>query len=300
MTVSIVQSSDSASRRRASQGAFRSRLLIGVGAAGLLAATGAAAQSVPDPAPSEPRWYGAIDVGYHGPETIRSHSTGLAPDGLPYDWRWRFTDNWAGFVRFGYRFTRHFRVELEGGYRPSRIDSVLAAGGESGGLAIARPGEPFGLCSPGSTPLACRRPGGLSNSWSVMSNVIYDLMPERRFSPFVGVGVGIDHIQFHGDDQFGNVTGPISASNPAVQSMNIGGTVDHPSQFAFQALGGVSWRMSRKIRFDLTYRFMNADRLRWNSANTTPGIVPPSGLEPLDFRGALHDQSVTAGVRYGF
>ena len=270
-------------------------------AAAFLAAGGAAAQSTSGDDTPESRWYGAIDLGFHAPENIASHSVGLAPDGSPYNWNWRFTSDWAAFARLGYRVSRHVRVELEGGYSPSRPDSVLAPGGVVDGLSVARPGEPYGLCAPGSTPTACGRPIGISNSFSLMSNVIFDILPDRRLDPFVGAGVGADHIQFQGNNLFGNVTGAISPNNPAVQSLNIGGTVDHPSQFAFQALGGVSYRIARGFHIDLTYRFLSADLLRWNTANTTPGIVgSANGLQPLDFRGALHIHTLTVGLRHAF
>src|SRR5882672_8803673 len=91
------------------------KLLAGAAMAAAFAAPGAAAQV---------GWYGAIDLGYHWPEGISATSTNLAANAVPYNWRFNQKDNWAGFGRLGYQFTDHWRVELEGGYRPGDIKSV--------------------------------------------------------------------------------------------------------------------------------------------------------------------------------
>jgi len=268
-----------------------------------LAATNASAQDASGGASNEPRWYGAIDGGYHWPLTIDSRSVGLAPDGLPYDWRWKTNSEWAALGRIGYRLSSHVRIELEGGYRQSSLNSVTAPGGVAGGLSIARPGEPYGLCSRASIAPACVAPSGADKNWvyteSAMANVMFDILPRKRFDPFVGAGVGIEHIQWNANYAFSNVPGPITPTNPAHQIIQLGGSMDRLSQFAFQVLGGVSYRATRRLSVDFTYRFLAAEFLRWNTDNNTPGIDYLHGLQPRDFRGALEDQALTVGLRYG-
>jgi len=269
------------------------RLLCGLALTCLFTASGAAA-GVDEAVkwPDDLGRYHATDFGVHVPQTISSHSLGAAPDGRPYDWRWRLNSDWSGFGRLGWRFSPHFRSEIEVGYRQSGLNRVMAPTG--------RPGEPAGLCSAVTASGACVRPFGRSDMVTGMINAIYDFMPERRLEPFAGVGVGFAHIQFYGQHAFSNTPGPVSASNPAGQTLQLGGTLNRTSQFAYQALVGLSWRASHRVHFDLTYRFVGAPFLHWESINTTPGLAPGAGLRPGDFKGALYDHAATLGLRYGF
>ena len=51
-----------------------------------------------------------------------------------------------------------------------------------------------------------------------MLNAIYDFMPESRFNPFIGAGVGINHTSVDLVGQFSNVVTPLTAANPAIQN----------------------------------------------------------------------------------
>src|SRR6185295_5447980 len=64
------------------------KLLAGAALAAVFAATGAAAQV---------GWYGAVDLGYHWPETTSFDTTSGASVDL------RTQDDWAGFGRLGYQ-----------------------------------------------------------------------------------------------------------------------------------------------------------------------------------------------------
>jgi OOP family OmpA-OmpF porin len=282
-----------------------------LGAASLVAvmavATNAAAQSGRD-FTDGPRWYGALGVGFHWPKTVDSQSTGLAPDGRPYDWQWKTQSSVAVVARLGYRFTPHVRAEIESGYYNSSLLSVHAPGGTAGGVSLARPGEPYGLCSRTSVGPACIPAGGSPGSWTWMlagmANVIYDVLPNQRLDPFIGAGVGIAHVEWAGDAltyRFSNVPGIISQTNPAVQTLKDAGTLDRPSQLAFQFLGGLSYRIAPRIHLDLTYYdYFTPNKLRWNPVNNTPGLAVGAGLRPGDFLGRFQDQSVIVGYRYAF
>ena len=86
-------------------------LMAGAAIAALFAASGASAQT------AQPGWYGALDLGYHFPVNRWYKGSNVAPDGQYYNWQFDPKDDFAGFVRLGYRFNSHWRVELEGGYR---------------------------------------------------------------------------------------------------------------------------------------------------------------------------------------
>jgi opacity protein-like surface antigen len=94
------------------------------------------------------------------------------------------------------------------------------------------------------------------------------------------------------------VPGPITPQNPATQTLQLGGSILRPTQFAFQGIGGFSYKLKRKLSLDMTYRYIDAPFLRWNTVNDTPGVARPLGLHPGDFRGASQDFSIDLGLRY--
>jgi opacity protein-like surface antigen len=247
--------------------------------------------------------YVALDLGYHWPLAIDAKSIGAAPDGQPYQWQYKLNGDWDAFLRVGYRLSPHFRMELDGGLRESNIHSIHSSGPlGANGLAADRAGEPFGLCDLTNVPPPCAQINHPHVNWAYadngMINLIYDIEPTRRLSPFVGFGAGIYHLQFDAHFYFSGVPGPITATNPAVQTLQLGGSIDRATQFAYQAVGGVSYRLKRKLNLDVTYRFIEAPFLRWNTLNDTPGVTHANGLQPGDFRGSSRDASVNVGLRY--
>jgi opacity protein-like surface antigen len=272
----------------------------------LLVATAAQAQEASD-APQPLRWYAELGTGYHWPSTVYSHSFLPAPDGKPYDWVWRTKPSYVVLANFGYRITPHWRVEIDSGFYNSPLESIHAPGPDNGGVSLTRPGEPYGLCARNTVLPKCNSLSGSSPNvtfeWSGFLNGIYDILPRNRFDPFVGVGVGMEHIEWAGVAEnyvFSKVTGPSAASYP-LQLFKGAGTLFRPNQFAMQFLGGVSYRLSRRLRLDTTYYYYFAPGLlRWNPQNTTPGLPVGAGLRPGDFLGRFHDQSVIVSLRYAF
>ncbi len=272
-----------------------------VAAAALMAAGTACAE--PDDTPPPLRSYVALDAGYHAPMTIDAHSFGPAPDGLPFEWNYKLNPDWALFGRVGHRFTPHLRGEIEFGVREGNINSIVSPGLEgANGLSALRPQTPFQLCDHTTAPPPCAKIERPSLNWAEayhgMVNAIYDFAPEKRLQPFVGAGVGFYHLQFDAHFFFSGVPGPIGPTNPATQELQLGGSVARGTQFAYQAIGGFSYRLRRRLNLDVTYRYIDAPNLRWNTLNDTPGLTPSEGLQPHDFHGNTADMSVTAGLRY--
>lgn len=274
--------------------------------ASLAVAAAAAAPSIAlaDPAlpPEHAGPYVAVDLGYHWPLTIDATSFSPAPDGRPFEWRYSLNSDWAAFGRAGWRFSPHFRVELDAGLREGNIHAITSPGTGLNGLSVQRPQTPFQLCDLTGVPPPCARIGRPHVNWDYadngLVNAIYDIAPNHRLDPFVGVGAGIYHLQFDAHYYFSAVPGPIGPTNPAVQTIQLGGSILRPTQFAYQAVGGVSYRLKRKLWFDVTYRYIDAPFLRWNTLNDTPGLTQSQGLEPHDFHGDTQDMSVTFGLRY--
>jgi opacity protein-like surface antigen len=277
-----------------------SRVVVAVAAS--LAAAGSACAGPDDAAPPL-RSYVAVDAGYHAPQTIDAHSLGLAPDGRPFEWNYRLNPDWAAFGRVGHRFTPHLRAEIEMGVREGNIRSIASPGPEgANGLSALRPLTPYQLCDHTSAPPPCAAIGRPSLNWAEaydgMVNLLYDFAPERRLQPFVGAGVGLYHLQFDAHFYFSGVPGPIGPANPATQQIQLGGSVNRFTQIAYQGIGGVSYRLKRRLNLDVTYRYVAAPRLRWNTLNDTPGLTQSQGLQPHDFHGSAADMAVTAGLRY--
>ena len=254
------------------------KLLAGAAMAAVFAASGASAQV---------GWYGAVDLGYHWPEGIKADSSNLAANGIRYTWRFNQQDDWAGFARLGYQVTDHWRVELEAGYRPGDIDSVR------GGTTQVIPG----LCTQGvlRTTAApnCGSPSGKIESWTVMANVLYDIGPDWVIDPFIGAGLGVNHISLTTNGQFSNVTGvvtPIGGANPSIQNLAID---DSDTVFAWQLIAGATWKATDRLKIDATYRYLDTSSGQFNSTGT-------NALQPGTFQGRYVDNSVTLGLRYSF
>ena len=214
------------------------KLLAGAAMAAAFAASGAMAQE---------GWYGAVDLGYHWPTEFKVTSSNNAANGAPYAWELNQEDDWAGFARLGYKLDDNWRIELEVGYRGGDIDSIR--GGSNQAVV--------GLCTPGVIRTAaaptCGSPDGDVTSWSLMGNVLYDILPDSALSPFIGAGIGINHTKVDVTGQFSNITGAISAANPAIQNLLID---DKDTSFAYQGIAGIAWKATEQLRVDLTYRYV--------------------------------------------
>lgn len=251
------------------------KLLAGAALAAVFAASGASAQDA--------GWYGAADLGYHWPHGMETGSANNGPGGAPYNWEFNQSDDWAGFARLGYRLNPNWRVELEGGYRPGDIASVRGA-----------PGSFAGLCTPGVVRTAgsprCGSPNGDIEAWTFMGNVIYDIAPGAMLNPFVGVGVGVNHVKMDVVGQFATMNGPFTAANPSIQNLTID---DDNTALAYQLLAGLAWSASERLNVDLTYRYLGGSDLEFASRGS-------GSAQPGEFNGDYRDQAVTVGLRYSF
>jgi opacity protein-like surface antigen len=281
------------------------RLLAMALSAGALALPAAGHADTPtDWDPPHPGVYLALDLGYHDPLVIDGTSNKAAPDGRPYVWKYNFNSDWAAFGRVGYRFDDHWRIEFDGGLRESNIHSIGSPNGtDAAGFAIGRPGAPGQLCDHINVPPPCATPFGRPHTnWAYadngMINLLYDIGPPKRLQPFVGLGAGIYHLQFDSHYYFSGVPGPITPTNPATQQIQFGGSIFRLSEFAYQAVGGLSYRVKKRVWLDTTFRYISAPFLRWNTLNDTLGVNGAQGLQPGDFHGDSQDVSVTVGVRY--
>ncbi len=280
-------------------------------------------------------WYVAADVGVHSPSKLHltiddvsiysrdydTDSGAEVPDGpalVPAGTRYNQTlkPGVASFVRGGYQFTPHWRVEAELGYRQSNIKHTLLDNGDNDSGASG---------------------SGHVNVATDMLNVIYDFAPDSKLDPFVGLGAGDARIKssyrgqatFSGEDE-DDVTATYKLNN-------------RTSNGAWQILAGVSWALSDRLNLDVTYRYLDAGSMKYKvTANATYGVetecddsddccLPDADCETVNFpekvtnqrvrpatattsdlvpvdetdiingsTGRLSDQSVTLGLRWSF
>ncbi len=249
-------------------------IVIAVGVlAGLLGASEAFAEQAPGP-------YIAADVGYNWKSDQQVTSQNLIGSGNSQRFAYRLStkDQAAGFARLGWRFNDSFRVELEGGYRPGKVNAAHGPQANYGlglkddaicGTVTATVGAVKGICS---------QPGGKIDQTTLFVNAIYDAFPEYSLHPYVGLGIGVDYIN-------GSVSGRFAQAN---QSVMLKG---HKAVPAAQALLGVSQVVGSGLRIDLTYRLTYAGKVKY--ATTTSGALNPGAFE-----GDLNDEALTIGLRY--
>ena len=116
------------------------KLLAGAALAAVFAASGACAH--------DNGWYGAVDAGAHYMENLNfvfaDANTGANERFVARDQEY----DWTAFARLGYRISPNVRIEVEGGYRPGSLDSVVD---RVDGIA---------LCATGTAATPCGRPSG--------------------------------------------------------------------------------------------------------------------------------------------
>jgi OOP family OmpA-OmpF porin len=71
---------------------------------------------------------------------------------------------------------------------------------------------------------------------------------------------------------------------------------DGATYFGYQGLAGLSFKATEHLNFDLTYRYLGAENVRFSLVNTTPGGT----LQPGDVQGRYEDQLVSVGLREDF
>ena len=224
-------------------------LLAGAALAALAVATGASAEQANG-------WYGALDAGLNSMGDYKARSANNMVDGGPFVYDISTEDTWAGFARLGYRYSPNWRVEFEGGYRPGDVDTAIGFPRTYPGLAGTRD---TALCTPTVIRTAsteCGGPEGSLTQTSLFVNLIYDILPESTFHPFVGVGVGLNQVKAKMIGQY--------STNPAgrVDHLTIEGTDTVP---AVQLLAGLAWELSERLSLDLTYRYVGTEKATFES-----------------------------------
>ena len=189
-------------------------------------------------------------------DMLKATTYGHGPDGGALD----FDTGWAGLVTFGYGFDNNWRIELEGGYRSNDFTAGIN-GPHTMGTAEAAPFEGDVMMFSGQAPT------GSLDEWTAMVNFIYDIPLAEKIDLSLGVGVGVD---------FSN--------------LEVAGLEDSDTNFAYQAIVGVNYEISKRLDLTLTYRYLNVDAPSY-SAEVFKDVYT-ANLEDIE------KHTVTVGLRY--
>jgi len=137
----------------------------------------------------------------------------------------------AGFV-LGYDFG-HWSSEFEFTHRDNDINTLTIV--NDGGMGVALG---VGAFAPGLLPPA----RGDVRSNAFMWNLYYNFAPEKKFNPFVGLGVGVARITLNG----------VGGGGPSVPAF-IAGQKD--TNFAAQGIAGFRQQLSDAVYLVLSYRY---------------------------------------------
>lgn len=145
------------------------------------------------------------------------------------------TDQKTGYaagVVLGYDFG-HWSTELEFTHRDNDINilTVVTDGGMGAALGV-------GAFAPGVLPPA----RGDVRSNAFMWNLYYNFAPEKKFNPFVGLGVGVASIKLNG----------IGGGGPGVPAFITG---QKDTNFAAQGIAGFRQQLSDAVYLVLSYRY---------------------------------------------
>lgn len=271
-------------------------------------------------------WYGSLDIGQNDPGDWKAHSTGKGLSGETVRWNFETEARPAFAASLGYRLTNHWRTEFELGWRENTFGKVGGNGTVPYGLcSLDYAGRFVGTAQDRLTH--CYDPQGEGVYWTLLGNVIRDFgAPEARVRPFVGVGLGATRASVDFSGRFDGYTDavyrdwylrtnkvPLPASTAVAPGEKVLGT-DAAWGLSFQAIAGVSWRITDQATLDATYKYTR-DRLDIRTANVTdyyprefqsgnipePNVLVGSGLPQIgSFKGDLDSHVISLGFRWAF
>lgn len=197
----------------------------------------------------------------------------------------------AYFLRGGYQFTPNWRAELELGKRPGKISHSIATN-------ATEPG-----------------PYGKFDQTTAMINLLYDIAPESNIHPYIGAGVGAVQIKT-------NYTGDFSTSSEVHQTYSI---QSKKTVAGAQLIAGLTWAATSKLSVDLTYRYLQTAKVRYDvmvhrqyiedqqvedaargatNARVFGPMAEPVVVQDVVERdrmsGRFNDQSLSIGLRWAF
>ncbi len=237
-------------------------------------------------------WYLRGDVGY-----MTNVSTGGAFDYRTYDASTgtygassfdtgTVNGNVIAGIGAGYHFNDWLRADVTADWFNMRFNGTTSAATPCVDPTI----------DPTFADTTCRSDDSASlNAFSFMANAYVDLGTFRRFTPYVGGGVGYTYAKW----------GDLSSNNYCVDGAGtcptgLATTDTHAGindwRLTYAAMAGVAFDVTRNMKIDLgyTYRKIAAgDMFGWTADDTTAGATGTQGTTP-----SITQQIVRVGLRY--
>lgn len=250
-------------------------LMLGAATAALFSAMPAAAQ---------------VYVGVRGGATLDQSSTnqgqttatipatadfGAIPAGTSLGWETDFETGYDVSGQIGYRFADGLRLEIEGGYSDSKVDSHrnLAVGGaviDSVDVAVLTRGAPA-AANPTVGAVLSTDPGSVKTIYG-FGNLYYDINSTGRFQPYFGFGVGAVRVD-------------VDYRPSGVEVVD-----DKQTRLAYQLMGGATYKLSDNFEVFAQYTW----RATPDRAETDVSLLPARlGVES-------RQSIVGGGVRVAF
>ncbi len=202
----------------------------------------------------------------------------------------------------GYELLPNIRIELELFYSEADVDKLTYSD-----VSTTFPGQPAIHVTGETRP----RVSGSAEQLGAMLNLWYDIDLGSKWTPYVGVGVGVMEVDF-GDVKYDDnalaqyvadevylLQNPLTprdiylAGRPALPSGYVPGVSTTDTVFAYQAAAGVGYQWSDNIVLRLGYRYQTSDDLEFRGRSNAFGNTVKTKTD-------FDVQFIEIGVRYHF
>lgn len=219
-------------------------------------------------------WYLRGDVSYDLETEFDGSMTGIAPTLPAYDLDdLRLENGYSGGIGIGYRLNDFLRVDATARYGKSDLGAEASFG------EIDCQGFRCSITDAGET-----------TSYDLMANAYLDLGTFAGLTPYVGAGAGAYRLEFEGagfdcEPRTGyfNCPGPVASGTDSWR-------------FAYALSAGIAYDLTRSLKLDIGYRYLNVDGGEAYTVNSTSAA---GDLRNFTFEDDGFDRhTIQAGLRY--
>ena len=169
--------------------------------------------------------------------------------------------------------TQTYRVRDQSAPSGTTVD-LRSNSGWGGGLAIGSESGPYRLEAAAdflSNPVknaTAYLPGGFpsvaqlsTSGWvkatTLLVNGYYDFKPQKSWTPYLGLGLGVANIH-------PNLSAfePVSQLSPSLH--------DNSTEFAYEGIAGFSWRVAKRVKANIDYRYLRTSTATFEVSDNTP------------------------------
>lgn len=196
--------------------------------------------------------------------------------------------------------TQTYKVNISNAPVGTTVD-LRSKTGWGGGLAVGSQSGPYRLeaaldflsnkTKNGTANLQGGWPGtpslttsGRVTATPLLINGYYDFRPTALWTPYLGIGLGVANINVN-----------VSAVEPI--SDTFARVHDNSTEFAYQGIAGVSWKVTNRMKVNLDYRYLRTETATFNVTDQVPDFFQ-QGVGVI--KGHYESSRVLGGVAYYF